>query len=223
VIRAVVFDIGETLVDESREYGTWADWLGIPRHTFSSVFGAVIASGRDYRETFQVFRPGFDLSSERHARAEVGQPETFGEADLYPDARPTLQALRGMGLRVGVAGNQTGEAGATLRSLNLPVDWIGTSDAWDVEKPHAAFFERIVAESRVNPAEVLHVGDRLDNDIRPAQAAGLQTALIRRGPWGQLLRDPEVEGRCTWVLGSLSELPDLIARHNRLAVPQAAR
>jgi len=34
VIRAVVFDVGETLVDESREYGTWADWLGIPRHTF---------------------------------------------------------------------------------------------------------------------------------------------------------------------------------------------
>jgi hypothetical protein len=91
-----VFDIGETLVDESREYGTWADWLGVPRHTFSSVFGAVIATGRDYRETFQVFRPGFDLTAEREARAEAGQPETFGEDDLYPDARPTLAALQAM-------------------------------------------------------------------------------------------------------------------------------
>ena len=45
MIRAVVFDVGETLVDESREYGSWADWLGVPRHTFSSVFGAVIAEG----------------------------------------------------------------------------------------------------------------------------------------------------------------------------------
>lgn len=27
VIRAVVFDIGERLVDETRTYGTWADWL----------------------------------------------------------------------------------------------------------------------------------------------------------------------------------------------------
>jgi hypothetical protein len=53
VIRAVFFDVGETIVDETREYGTWADWLGVPRHTFSSVFGAVIATGRDYRETFQ--------------------------------------------------------------------------------------------------------------------------------------------------------------------------
>ena len=32
-------------MDESREYGTWADWLGVPRHTFSAVFGSVIAKG----------------------------------------------------------------------------------------------------------------------------------------------------------------------------------
>jgi hypothetical protein len=49
VIGAVVFDVGECLVDESREYGTWADWLGVPRHVFSAVFGAVIARGQDYR------------------------------------------------------------------------------------------------------------------------------------------------------------------------------
>ena len=44
VIRAVFLDVGETIVDESREYGAWADWLGVPRHTFSAVLGAVIAS-----------------------------------------------------------------------------------------------------------------------------------------------------------------------------------
>lgn len=42
-IEAVFFAVGETIVDETREYGTWADWLGVPRHTFSAVFGAVIA------------------------------------------------------------------------------------------------------------------------------------------------------------------------------------
>ncbi len=35
MIRAVVFDVGERLVDATREYGTWADWLGMPRHTRS--------------------------------------------------------------------------------------------------------------------------------------------------------------------------------------------
>ncbi|WP_425298073.1 hypothetical protein [Nocardia brasiliensis] len=53
MIGAVVFDVGETLVDETREYGTWADWLGVPRHTFVSVLGATIALGHDYRAAFQ--------------------------------------------------------------------------------------------------------------------------------------------------------------------------
>jgi FMN phosphatase YigB (HAD superfamily) len=59
VIDAVFFDVGGTILDESREFDTWADWLGIPRHTFSAVFGAVIARGLDYRETFRAFRPDF--------------------------------------------------------------------------------------------------------------------------------------------------------------------
>jgi hypothetical protein len=44
MINAALFDVGETLVDETREYGTWADWLGVPRHTFSAVFGAVVGA-----------------------------------------------------------------------------------------------------------------------------------------------------------------------------------
>ena len=131
MIKAVVFDVGETLVDETREYGTWADWLGVPRHTFSSVFGAVIALGKDYREAFQYFRPGFSLDAERARRAEAGQPETFGESDLYPDARPAMEALRAMGVWVGVAGNQTSRAGDILRKLDLPADLIATSDDWN--------------------------------------------------------------------------------------------
>jgi hypothetical protein len=49
LIGAVVFDVGECLINETREYGTWADWLGVPRHVCSAVFGAIIARGRDYR------------------------------------------------------------------------------------------------------------------------------------------------------------------------------
>ena len=82
MIRAVFFDVGETIVDESHEYGTWADWLGVPRHTFSAVFGAVVARGLDYRQVFQHFRPGFDLAEERERRAAAGDAETFGEENL---------------------------------------------------------------------------------------------------------------------------------------------
>jgi len=213
-IRSVFFDVGETIVDESREYGTWADWLRVPRHTFSAVFGAVIARGLDYREVFQAFRPGFDLAHEREQRAAAGQPESFGEDDLYADARPCLEALRVGGLRVGLAGNQTARAEGILRALNLPVDVIGTSDGWGVEKPSEKFFHRVVIEAGYPAEEVLYVGDRLDNDIRPAQAVGMKTALIRRGPWGHIVQDPAVTDRCLFRLDSLTDLSDLVRKHN---------
>jgi len=221
-IDAVLFDVGEVLVDETREYGTWADWLGVPRHTFSAVFGAVIAQGKDYRETFQIFQPGFDLAVERKRRAEAGQPESFDGNDLYPDVRPCLSALQRLGLTVGVAGNQTARAEAILRDLALPIDILGTSDSWDVEKPSPAFFERLITEANTPAQKILYVGDRLDNDIRPAIELGINTAVIRRGPWGHILRretacevlGDDLERRCLFELDDLSALPALVDQHN---------
>jgi phosphoglycolate phosphatase-like HAD superfamily hydrolase len=129
-VRAVVFDVGETLLDESTEYGTWADWLGVPRHTFSAMFGAVIAQGDNDRQTFHHFRPGFDLAGERLRREEADFGEHFDESDLYPDARPSLEKLKQLGFLIGAAGNQTVQAEQRLRALNLPVDFIGTSAGW---------------------------------------------------------------------------------------------
>jgi len=215
VIRAVVFDVGECLVNETREYGTWADWIGVSRHTFSAMFGAVIAQGRDYRETFQAFRPGFDLTKEREKRAAAGQPEYFDEEDLYPDVRPALARLRADGCWVGIAGNQTIQAGRILRSLDLPSDMIATSDDWGVSKPDPGFFEAVAREIPCASAETLYVGDRLDNDIRPAGAAGFKTALIRRGPWAVIQQnDPEAERLSTLRIDSLTDLPELVAALN---------
>ena len=215
VIRAVVFDVGECLVDETREYGTWADWLGVPRHTFSAVFGAVIARGLDYRETFQVFRPGFDLDEERRRRADAGRPECFGEEDLYPEVRPVLGQLHDDGCWLGVAGNQTVTAGRILRELALPVNMVATSDDWGVSKPDPGFFKRVAASAPCVSGEILYVGDRLDNDIRPASQAGLMTALIRRGPWGVIQQDdPDADRVTTMRIASLRELPGKLAVFN---------
>lgn len=213
-IEAVFFDIGETLVDETREYGTWADWLGVPRHTFSAVFGAVIAQGRDYRDVFQVFRPGFDLAVERERRVEAAQPESFAEDDLYPDARPCLEVLRGQGLRVGLAGNQTARAEQILKALQLPVDVIGTSDGWGVEKPLPSFFDRVIEEAGVPAGSVFvcrgSVGQRRWPGASSGSGDGSDT------PWsvGYILHQPDVEGRCLFQVTSLAELPAQVARHN---------
>jgi HAD superfamily hydrolase (TIGR01549 family) len=216
MIRAVIFDVGECLVDETTEYGTWADWLGVPRHTFHAMFGAVIAQGRDYREVFQEFRPGFDLYLERERRAEAGKPETFGEADLYPDVRETLAALRANGLWLGIAGNQTVRAGGILRQLfSTDVDLIGTSDDWGASKPDPEFFVRVAEVTPFANDEILYVGDRVDNDLRPAVAAGMHTALVHRGPWATIQwRSEEAEKLPTFRVESLLELPGCIRDFN---------
>jgi HAD superfamily hydrolase (TIGR01549 family) len=212
VIKAVVFDVGETLVDETREYGTWADWLGVPRHTFSAVFGAVVAQGLDHREAFSYFRPGFDLAAERMRRAASGPAETFGAADLYPDVRPCLEALRDAGTWVGIAGNQPSRSGQILRSLDLPADMIGTSDDWGASKPDPAFFRAVAAAAPCAAREIVYVGDRIDNDLKPAKAAGMRTAFIRRGPWGYLQeRHPDMAAAADWRITTLAELPALVA------------
>lgn len=202
-------------MDETREYGTWADWLGIPRRTFSAMFGAVIARGLDYRETSQIFLPGFDLDKERQRRAEAGQPEWFGEDDLYADVRSALTQLRQHGLWVGIAGNQTARAGGILRELRLPCDMVATSDDWGVSKPEPAFFRQVIEAAPCETSTILYVGDRLENDIRPAAGLGMQTALIRRGPWATIQQDdPEADWVATMRIDSLRELPGRIEVFN---------
>lgn len=48
---------------------------------------AVVITGR----RASTFAQTFDLATERERRAEAGQPETFAEENLYPDARPCLE------------------------------------------------------------------------------------------------------------------------------------
>ena len=63
MIRAVFFDVGETLVDETRQWGLWADWLRVPRLTFFSAFGAVLERGEHHRIVFDHFVPGADRNT----------------------------------------------------------------------------------------------------------------------------------------------------------------
>ena len=180
------------------------------------MFGAVIAMGMDYREVFQYFRPGFGLAAERERRADAGQPEWFGEDDLYPDARPCLTALSDMGLWVCVAGNQTSRAGKILRELDLSADLIATSEEWHASKPDNAFFQAIISAAPCEARRIMYVGDRLDNDLKPAKTAGMRTVFIRRGPWGYIWEHhPDMAAAADWRIMSLSELPPLVTEVNR--------
>lgn len=211
MIDAVVFDIGETLLDDTREWNAWADWLGVRRHTLSAVVGAVVASGRDNREAFGYFRDDFNLEREREARETAGCGQVIDETDLYPDVRPALSALREAGVWVGIAGNQTARVGQLLRDLRLPTDAIATSAQWGVGKPDPVFFEHVVSMTPTDRSRLLYVGDHRDHDLFAGCRAGVRTALIRRGPWGHLWHDePKVRAAAECVAGGLAELAEVV-------------
>ena len=213
MITAVAFDIGETLIDETRIWSRWADRLGIPRLTFMGVLGGVAAQGRSHREVFEFFRPGFDLQLELERwRADDpdGLRSGFDGDDLYADVRPTFSRLGEMGKRVVIAGNQPSAARESLEALELGADAILVSAEVGVEKPSPGFFEKVSEAVGVKACDILYVGDRVDNDVLPAKASGMQTALIRRGPWGYLQAEWPQAAQADAIIDSLSEIPDLL-------------
>jgi FMN phosphatase YigB (HAD superfamily) len=134
----------------------------------------------------------------------------FSADDLYPDALPCLRSLHEAGFVVGVAGNQPERAEAVLRAFDAPIDLVASSARWGVQKPSAAVFERIVAELGLPAAAIAYVGDRLDNDVLPARAAGMLGVFIRRGPWGHIQATwPELD-EADARLESLAELLPLL-------------
>jgi HAD superfamily hydrolase (TIGR01662 family) len=211
VIKTIVFDVGETITRDDRYWNAWADWLNIPRHTLSALVGAVVAQGHDNADAPRLIRPGIDIAAERAAMEAAGRSEQLDERDLYDDAWPTLAALRGLGVRVVIAGNQTARAGQLLRALGLPADLIVTSEELDAAKPQPEFFVRVLEVAQAEPRETVYVGDHPANDIFPAKAAGLRAAHIRRGPWGHLWADdPAVVEAADWRIDTLTELTTIV-------------
>ncbi len=158
-VRVVVFDVGETLVDEATTYARWE------------------AEGRS-----------------------TGIP--FADEDLHADVPGCLAALRARGLRLGAAGNMYARHEDFLRAH---VDFVGSSERWGVEKPAAGFFERIVEEAGVPAEEIAYIGDRVDNDVLPALAAGMAAVHVRRGAHAHVEPPPDVVS-----IGSLEGLPEAL-------------
>ncbi len=216
MLRAVIFDVGETLVDETRAWGEWADWLGVPRLTFFAALGSVVERGLHHRRVFAELRPGVDLEELRARVARSGRsPDRIGTADLYPDARACLAELRARGYWIALAGNQPSSAVADLRALGLAVDLVVASESFAAEKPSPEFFARLIALAGRAPDEIACVGDRLDNDVLPAIDAGMRGIFLRRGPWGMVhARRPEL-ARAHACIDTLVELPDVLDRLGR--------
>ena len=151
-----------------------ADGAGVPRFTLMGILGGLAARGSHHRRAWEI------LDIEPAA-------STWLPSDFYPDALPAIDRLRSRGLRVAAVGNTPREAEEMLRDH---LEGLGSSAGWGVEKPAPAFFQRLAEAVDLSPPEIAYVGDRVDNDVEPALAAGMTAVHVRRGPWGYLHEPP---------------------------------
>jgi FMN phosphatase YigB (HAD superfamily) len=205
-IQAVVFDLGETLVNENRLWSMIARYSGITDFTLFGMMGAVIERREHHRSIFSL------MQIESVEPAIIGYE--LGLQDLYPDVIPALRSLHAAGYRLGVSGNQPEGAAEQTSRMGLPFEVVASSAIWGVAKPDPAFFQRVTESFDLPPDAIVYVGDRLDNDIFPAIAAGMHAVFIRRGPWGHIhALWPEAE-QVPFQIRGLSELSPILERLN---------
>ena len=66
-MKAVFFDVGETLVDETPTWERAADAAGVPRFTLMGVLGGLAARGERHGRVWEL------LGVERPAEDEIGR------------------------------------------------------------------------------------------------------------------------------------------------------
>lgn len=129
---------------------------------------------------------------------QFAEPESWR---VFEDVVPTLEALTRAGFPLGVISNWDERLRPLLERLDL-ARWFGVmsiSHEVGATKPSPAIYEHAVRGLGVPAGRVLHVGDRVEEDVRGAQAAGLSALLLDRA------------GRNSWALGTLRVLPAAVA------------
>ena len=136
----------------------------------------------------------------------------FTPSDLYQDAVGCITALKHTGAKIGIVANQPATSVDSLKSDRLLelIDFLGISGIIGIEKPDVRIFDLAVKELAVDPANSIHIGNRIDTDVIPAKKLGMKTVWVRRGeanpdPSPADLKQPDI------TVNSLINLPALIA------------
>jgi putative hydrolase of the HAD superfamily len=126
------------------------------------------------------------------------------ELQPYADVQPALERLRA---RYTLASLSNGNADleliglARLFSVSLNARQIGAA------KPHPRCFQHLARDLRLEPQNILYVGDDPFLDVAAARSAGLRTAWINRSqaPWPPDLEAADLD------VADCAQLADLLA------------
>lgn len=195
-LKAVIFDLDNTLLDRTKTFRQFAS--GWTERYFEHVADAariterVIELDEDgYKDKRELFRelleelpwldkPELDELMDDYARYYVSH------ACLMDHARETIGQLR-TAYRIGLITNgRTAIQYGKIDRLGIRelFDFILVSEEAGVKKPHAAIFELALERLGVSADECVYVGDHPKNDIEGAGKAGLRTIWMEvNQPW----------------------------------------
>jgi putative hydrolase of the HAD superfamily len=215
-IRAVLFDMGGTLVD-MRDFlaieefangagiavdaDTLAHWTSQMRDE-NDRLGDPWTSEEFWRKVLEkaTERP---ISDDQWAVFYRATSTHQFPADLFSDVRLCLDELKGSHLKLGVLTNHISEQSARELLAHAGVlgyfDTVVASGTERVAKPDPRIFQRGVERLKVQPGETLYVGDQPNTDVRAAEKAGLHGLWLHRDGTGYGEDPPEIT--------SLAEVP----------------
>jgi HAD superfamily hydrolase (TIGR01549 family) len=199
VLRAVVFDVDYTIAKPGPDLGPEGYRRLGERHGLT-LDPARYDEARRAALTTLERHPELDhdeeiwvLFTQRIIEGMGGVGDTYAAAyemerawehahhfELYEDAVPAIEALRGRGLRVGLLSNSARDLDVFVAHHELEVDAVLTSRTHGKTKPHDTIFRRMLDLLAVAPEEALMVGDTLEDDVEGARAIGMRAVLVDR-------------------------------------------
>lgn len=137
-------------------------------------------SGSIRRELSKRFLGDETLRGELSLRTK--QYWTHPSGTLMTDVLPFLRAVHPRAI-IGIVANQESGVVDDLRRDGVApfISVWGVSALVGIEKPSPALFSWALDAAGVDAAEAVHIGNRLDTDVRPARLAGLGTVWVMRG------------------------------------------
>lgn len=174
-IRWVFFDIGSTLVDEEEAY----------HHRIRDMIqGTQITFEQFWDKRIQYAKAGYNGDQKAIEYFGLTKTPWHSEDEVpFDDCEETLRALCDRGYQLGIIANQKPGAKERLDAWGLGryFSVIASSAELGMAKPDPEIFRWALAQAQCAPEHAVMVGDRLDNDIRPAKELGMKTIWIKNG------------------------------------------
>jgi putative hydrolase of the HAD superfamily len=100
--------------------------------------------------------------------------------ELFDDALPVLDELRGYGLKLALLSNTGRDLSTFVAHHGIEVDAILTSRLHGKTKPHETIFRAMLDRLKVAPPAAAMVGDDPKDDVDGARAVGMRAWLVDR-------------------------------------------